>query len=88
MTMHQKVNVLIFYKKCPKRVVLNKFGYLLVFIFSPSCLLKKNYQNFIIAIFFRPWAPAFFYQIASPTAKPVGPCQWIMWALKYVFWGP
>jgi hypothetical protein len=21
-------------------------------------------------------------------AKPIGSCHWIMWALKYVFWGP
>ena len=25
---------------------------------------------------------------STPTAKPIGPYQWIMWALKYVFWGP
>jgi hypothetical protein len=26
--------------------------------------------------------------VASPTAKLVGPCQWIIYSLKYVLWGP
>jgi hypothetical protein len=47
---------------------------------------KKN-QIFIITRFkcynhiFLPWALAFFYHttsFASLTAKPIGPCQWIM----------
>ena len=59
----------------------------LVFIFSSTRKnsLKIYYNNTSL-----PWALAFFYQstfFASPTAKPVGPCQWIMQAFKSVLWG-
>ena len=30
------------------------------------------------------WSTSF----ASPTTKPVGPCQWTLQASKHVFWGP
>jgi hypothetical protein len=48
--------------------------------------LKSYYKSISL-----PWEPTFFYHttsFASLTTKHVGPCHWIMYALKYVFWGP
>ena len=78
------------YNICPKREILKKNQ-----IWPFFCLLfsspKKIIKEFIITIFLC-HGPLPFSIIASllplPTKKPVGPCQWIMKALKYVFWGP
>ena len=54
---------------------------------SPKKKPLKFYYNSISL----PWPLAFSYQttsFASPTAKPVGPCKWIIHALEYVCWGP
>ena len=92
MTMHRKLKVLIFFNTCPEREIVRKKNqfwpffclYCLHLLFYPKKWI--NYNNISL-----PWALAFFYQrtsFASPTAKHVGPCQWIMQTLKYVFWGP
>jgi len=88
MTMHQKMDVLIlFYFKCPKWAFFWKkkksyrksnFDHFVVFVFSSpkNVSLKKCITTFLCH-----GSLPFFYQstsFASPTAKPVGPCQWIM----------
>ena len=53
---------------------------------SPKIYSLKNYYKSISLL----WALAFSYHttsVASLTTKPVGPCQWIYYALESVFWG-
>ena len=66
-----------------------KFDHSFVFfclhlLFPKNNFIKKYYNNISLS-----WAPTFFlYQstfFASPTSKPVGPCEWIMYASKHVF---
>jgi len=77
---------------CPKRAILKKN----IQIWPFSCLQnlflqKKNYKFIKTTFFCHGPLPTFLYQctfFASPTANHVGPCQWIIHGLKYVFWGP
>ena len=50
-----------------------------VFVFlSPPKKISSKFYFYSMSL---PWALAFFHQstsFASPTSKPVGPCQWIM----------
>jgi hypothetical protein len=86
MTMYQKMNVMVFLLIYAQI----KFDHSLIF----SCLHllfppQKYYSKYLFNISLS-WTPAFFYEsifFASPTAKPFGPCQRIMYVLKYVFWG-
>ena len=54
--------------------------------------LLTNAFKFIYNNIFLPWVfGLFFYEstyFASPTTNPIGPCQWIMQALKLVSQGP
>jgi hypothetical protein len=92
MTMHQKVNVLIFSIRVQKGQFWKNSSWTILFVFYCLRLLfpqKKSHPNFYSNII--SWAFAFLYHsisFASPTAKPIGPCLWIMLALNYVFWGP
>ena len=85
----------LFFNICPKRALkksLKKSSLTillssLVFIFSSpkKCSLKIHYHNISL-----PWALAIFCQstsFASPTAKPVGPCQWTSWSLWHFLLG-
>ena len=80
------VNVLIVFDICLKRENLKeKRGAILTICLSslvfhlhlPQKKSIKIYDNNISL----PWALAFSYHstsFVSPTAKPVGPCQWVM----------
>ena len=85
--MHQKVNVLIFLIYAQKGQFRKKlkFDHFLVssclHLLFPQEKIIKNCSNNISLT----WALVFYYlstSIASRTAKPVGPCQWIYVGLK------
>ena len=74
-----KIEGVEFLSICPKRKILSKnnfkFDHSLVFS-SPKKIIEKCHNNISLL-----WAFVFFYystSFASPTAKLVGPCQWIM----------
>ena len=81
MTMHRKVNVLIFAIYAQKGSFERKKKSSLIILLSSSSLPPPQKKNNSFKIHYNnislPWAPAFFYQgtsFASPTAKPIGPC--------------
>ena len=90
MTMHQKVNVLIFVNTCSKRIV-SKQIQVWSFSFVFFCLQRLFPPKIYIIIKFLWMGPCLFlpkHLFTSPTGKSIGPCQWIMCALTYIFWKP
>ena len=68
-----------------------KFDRSLVFYYLRLLFPKKNSFKMYYNNMSLPWALACFYQsisFASPIAKHVGSCRWILQASKIVFWGP
>jgi len=87
--MHQKMNVLVFFevyvqkgsfeKKRKENSTFTILSSFLVIIFS--FFPQKIPSNFDFNMSFLTWPLAWFYKstsFASPTAKSIGPCQWIM----------
>ena len=68
-----------------KKIKTIKFDLSLVFsclhLLFPKTKIHLKCRITTWALFFFSYSTSF----TSPTAKPVGPCQWI---LMYVFWGP
>ena len=94
MTMHRKGNVLILSIYVQKGQFWGKKNqiwplFCLRILSSSSLFWKMNwlkYYNNIILL----WVPVFFYHSTSlplPPQNPLGPCRWIMQALKHVFFG-
>ena len=90
----QKVDVLIYFLPdiCSKRAVVkrNKNPSLTILLSSSSLPQKGFHWNFIVTTLCA-MGPCPFSTIPPllplSLQKPVGPCQWMMHAFKYIFWG-
>ena len=93
MTIHQEANVLIFNIKMSQKGSFEKRNPSLTILLSSSSLPQNMFHDVLfyynnismsrVVVFF-----PLEHLFASPIAKPVGPCHWIMHSFKYVFWRP